>query len=136
MDCPFRSRLDPKETFGCLPDPAARRLLSIFRILAVVGQEEIGRGRFMSPNRLPSSLRTLEKILITFGKVSIYGRLGMFDTRIVTIVNDGASHSAKNGLNNVQKLRARWQRQYPNIGSTIILGPSVQKFYLLKQLCR
>jgi hypothetical protein len=59
-----RSAFDPTATFARLLD---RRLLLILGILAVVGQQKSGGGRFTSPNRSSSSLLTIAKMAISFG---------------------------------------------------------------------
>ena len=85
-------------------------MLLILRILAVVGQQKSGGGRFTSPNRSSSFLLTIAEMTISFGKVAIYGRLSTFNTGIVTVVNYCTRHSAKNRLNDIQKLGSGWER--------------------------
>jgi hypothetical protein len=93
--------------FGQAP-PASSAILRIFAIMA---NRELAWYAFVPPDFLARSFRVLREVFIPFDEIFVDGILRRFQGRKIAVVNDCPSHTTEYRLDDIQELRARWQRK-------------------------
>ena len=86
----FYSRKQKKD-YKCVTFPD-KSSLSIF---AVVGFVKIGRNTLPTPNLAACSFWIFSKVTISFNKIQVHCTHRFFYRRIVTVVDNSASHAAE-----------------------------------------
>ena len=83
------------------------------RVFTVVRRRELGRHSFLAPELAARAPRVALKVYVTFAEVSVDSPLGFVNRFVVAVVNDGTSHAAEHRLNQIEELRACWERLLP-----------------------
>ncbi len=92
---------------------------AVLRIFAIMANRELARYALVSPDFLARSFRVLRKLFIPFGEIFVDGILRHFQRRKIAVVNDCPSHTTEYRFDDIQELRARWQRNELHLRTSI-----------------
>lgn len=83
---------------------------AIPRIFAIMINRELACYVLVSPDFLARSFRMLREVFIPFSEIFIDDFLCCFQGRKIAVVNNCPRHATEYRLDDIQELRARWQR--------------------------